>query len=209
MAGSVIACVAVRLRGAADAGGASENPHEGERALDRETNVQPEAAGGKTPAGAGNSEAHGHGVISCAMHGLLTGGRAGASLTHIKDEADFEQRVLRADRPVLMVFYKGGCPTCLLLHPALRQLAEEYRDRVTFASLELMKPYFVVTSREVKKRYHVAFYPTVILFVNGRERKRWVLNYRLAAYRKVLDEVTAAPPANETPAGDGGPAGTS
>jgi len=136
------------------------------------------------------------GVISCAIHGLLTGGRAGAKLTHIKDEADFEQRILRADRPAVVVFYKGGCPTCLLLHPALKQLAEEYHGRVIFAGFEVMKPYFVVTSREVKQRYRIAYYPTVILFVVGEERKRWTLNYRLASYRKALDKVLAGPQAN-------------
>jgi thioredoxin 1 len=152
------------------------------------------AAAGNAPAGSRKSKAHGPGVVSCAIHGLLTGGRAGAKLTRIRDEADFDQRVLQADRPVLVVFYKGGCPTCLLLHPGLKQLADEYRDRVVFAAFELMKPYFVVTSREVKKRYHVAFYPTVILFVNGQEKDRWVLGYHLAAYRKALDEVAGPPP---------------
>ncbi|MBE3098074.1 MAG: hypothetical protein IMZ44_13230 [Planctomycetes bacterium] len=168
-----------------------------------EKNILPAAGAGNAPAGSRKSKA---GVISCAFHGLLTGGRAGAKLMRIKDEADFDRRVLQADRPVLVVFYKGGCPTCLLLHPALGQLAGEYQGRVIFARFEIMKPYFVVTSREVKKRYHVAFYPTVILFVNGQEKDRWVLGYNLAAYRKALDEV-AGPPPQETPAADDGPAG--
>jgi thiol-disulfide isomerase/thioredoxin len=126
------------------------------------------------------------GAISCAIHDLMTGHR-GTKLTPIKDEADFEQRILGADRPALVVFYKGGCPTCLLLHPGLNHLAEEYRDRVLFASFEIMKPYFMVTAKEVKKRYRIAFYPTVILFVGGQEKKRWILRYNLASYRKALD----------------------
>ena len=165
--------------------------YEGERGLVREKEVRP-AASGSAPA---EVKGHAPGVISCAIHGLLTGGRAGAKLTHIKDEADFEQRILRADKPALVVFYKGGCPTCLLLHPGLKQLAEEYRDRVIFAAFELMKPYFVVTSREVKTRYHISYYPTVVLFVGGQQRKRWTLRYNLAAYRKTLDKVLAEPPA--------------
>ena len=162
----------------------------------REAKARPAEKTGNAQAESGQAAARAPGVISCAIHGLLSGGRAGAKLTHIKNEADFEQRILHADRPAVVVFYKGGCPTCLLLHPSLRQLAEEYSGRVLFAGFELMKPYFVVTAREVRQRYHIAYYPTVILFVGGRERKRWTLNYRLASYRKALDKVLAAPPAN-------------
>jgi thioredoxin 1 len=162
--------------------------------LAAEKGVRPEATANKAQAESGQAAGRAPGVISCTIHGLLSGGRAGAKLTHIKDEADFEQRILRADRPAVVVFYKGGCPTCLLLHPSLRQLAEEYTGRVLFAGFELMKPYFVVTAREVRQRYRIAYYPTVILFVGGQERKRWTLNYRLASYRKALDKVLAEPP---------------
>ncbi len=50
-----------------------------------------------------------------------------------------------------------------------------------------MKPYFVVTAKEVKKRYSIAFYPTVVLFVGGQEKKRWVLRNNLSRCRKALD----------------------
>jgi hypothetical protein len=39
----------------------------------------------------------------------------------------------------------------------------------------------------------------VLLFVNGKEKKRWVLNYSGDAYRKVLDEVVGAPPPGTVP----------
>ena len=162
----------------------------------REAKTQPAEKAGKALAVGGHAPVRAPGIISCAIHGLLSGGRAGAKLTTIKDEADFAQRILRAERPAVVVFYKGGCPTCLLLHPALKQLAEEYHGRVIFAGFEVMKPYFVVTCREVKRQYHIAYYPTVILFVSGEERKRWTLNYRLASYRKALDKVLAGPQAN-------------
>jgi thiol-disulfide isomerase/thioredoxin len=161
--------------------------------------ARPAEKAGNAQAASGQAGGRAPGVISCAIHGLLRGGRAGAKLTTIKDASDFEQRILQADRPAFVVFYKGGCPTCLLLHPSLRQLAEEYHDRVLFAAFELMKPYFVVTAREIKQRYHIAYYPTVILFVGGQERKRWTLNYRLASYRKALDKVLAEPPADRLP----------
>ena len=134
------------------------------------------------------------GTVACTVQRVLGGGKggAGAKISPIKDEADFEERVLRAARPAVVVFYKGGCPTCLVLYPVLKCLAEEYGDRVFFASFEIMKPYFVVTAKAVKKRYRIAYFPTVVLFVGGQERKRWVLRYRAASYRRTLDKVLAA-----------------
>jgi len=161
----------------------------------REAKIRAVGSVDRAQAEPGQAAGRAPGVISCAVQGLLSGGRAGARLTTITDTADFEQRILRADRPAVVVFSKGGCPTCLLLHPSLRQLAEEYHDRVLFAAFELMKPYFVVTAKEIKQQYHIAYYPTVILFSGGQERKRWTLNYRLASYRKALDKVLAEPAA--------------
>ena len=134
------------------------------------------------------------GTVACTVQRVLGGGKGGADakISPIKDEADFEERVIHAARPAMVVFYKGGCPTCLVLHPVLKCLAEEYGDRVLFASFEIMKPYFVVTAKAVKKQYHISYFPTVVLFVGGQERKRWVLKYRAASYRRTLDKVLAA-----------------
>jgi thioredoxin 1 len=119
------------------------------------------------------------------------GGACGSKLAPIQDLADFQQQVLLAKQPVLVEFFKGGCPTCLALAPVLAQLADEYRGRAVIARFELMKPYFAVTSEELKQRYDISVYPTVILFVGGQEKKRWALNYSIRGYRKALDAAIA------------------
>jgi thiol-disulfide isomerase/thioredoxin len=96
-------------------------------------------------------------------------------------------------------FYKGACPTCVVLDPLMNQLAQEYRGRVVFARIELMKPYFAVTSEELKKRYDISLFPTEVLFVHGEEKHRWSLDYSLDKYRKALDEVAGPPPEAPTP----------
>jgi len=147
------------------------------------------------------------GTVACTVQRVFRGGGGGgadAKISPIKDEADFEERVLRpspdaglrpagpAARPAVVVFYKGGCPTCLVLYPVLKCLAEEYGDRVLFYNFEIMKAYFKITAKAVKKQYHISFFPTVVLFVGGEERKRWVLKYHAASYRRTLDKVLAA-----------------
>jgi len=143
---------------------------------------------------------YGASLIAGAILALVAGGCGGANLTHIKDEADFQQQVIRAKQPVVVEFYKGGCPTCWLLEPTLDQLADEYRGRVTFANFELMMPYFLITSDALQKQYHIGLFPTVVLIVNGEEKKRWPMNYMIDDYRKVLNALVVAPTPKESKA---------
>jgi hypothetical protein len=82
---------------------------------------------------------------------------------------------------------------------------------VVFARFELMKPYFAMTSVEIKDRYQIVAFPTVMMFVNGREVHRWAMIYDLDDYRRNIDAVLAragqsASPA--TPPAQPGPAET-
>jgi hypothetical protein len=52
----------------------------------------------------------------------------------------------------------------------------------------LVQPYFAVTSPELKDKYDISFFPTVILFINGRETWRFLRDYDLDDYRKAMNE---------------------
>jgi thiol-disulfide isomerase/thioredoxin len=112
----------------------------------------------------------------------------------IPSEAEFDRLLAEAGRPVLVEFYKGGgCPTCLVITPIMKRLAEEYAGRVVVARMELMKPWFAVAAPALRERYDIALlFPTVILFVGGEARKRWILNYRPESYRRALDKALSA-----------------
>ena len=60
---------------------------------------------------------------------------------------------------------------------------------MTFAKFELVTSYFTLTSQEVQNRYNITNFPTVILFVGGRETYRWVMDYDLNHYRTVLSGI--------------------
>src|ERR1035437_3975044 len=72
------------------------------------------------------------GLVACAILCVVAGGCGGDKMTPIGNAAEF-QEVLKADRPVLVDFYKGGCPTCILLGPTMDKLVEEYKGRVIVA----------------------------------------------------------------------------
>ena len=133
-------------------------------------------------------------MVACGVLTVMAGGCTATNIIPIADEADFQQQVIEADRPVVVDFYKeGGCPTCKLLEPILDQLADEYRGRVIFAKFAVMTSFFQTTSEEIKQRYDITYIPTAVLFVRGKEVKRWPLYYMFDDYRKTLDEVVGGP----------------
>lgn len=142
-------------------------------------------------------------LLACAVLALAAGGCGTENVRQLADTADFHQAI-QSPQPVMVDFYKGGCPTCVALDGTINQLAAEYRGRAVVARFELMKPYFAITSEEIKTKYDIGMYPTVILFVNGQEKARWALDYNVDHYRKALNEVLGRPAPAEPPSG--GPA---
>jgi len=149
-------------------------------------------------------------LAACAVAALVAGGCGGAKTVHLKETAaDFQQEVLEADKPVLVHFFKEGCPASGLLEPAMDQLADEYRGRAVVAAFRAYTFYFGVPCDEIKSRYEVVLVPTVILFVNGQEKHRWFADYSADSYRKVLDEVLGPPAPKKPPAAGESPAAKS
>ncbi|MCY2930656.1 MAG: thioredoxin family protein [Planctomycetota bacterium] len=134
------------------------------------------------------------GRLARAVGGLLAGGKG---ILSIRSGKSFRRRVLEARGLVLVMFSKTACPTCVALGPVMRKLAREYAGRVVVARYKHYNPFLRLTSKEIMERYRVYLVPTVILFVNGQERRRWFMNYRARDYRKTLDKILASD-------GDGG-----
>jgi len=121
----------------------------------------------------------------------------------LESEQAFREQVLGAGRPALVMFYKTGCPTCLMLLPGLAKLAREYDGRATIAEYRHLSALFQAKSKELMQEYRVHLVPTVILFVDGQERKRWFMEYRLSRYRKALDKALAGQPVEPDEAATG------
>jgi thioredoxin 1 len=82
-------------------------------------------------------------------------------IVHISDSS-FEQDVLKAGRPVLIDFWAEWCGPCKAIAPMLNDIAEEYRDKVTIAKLN------VDENPKTSQRFNVRSIPTLILFKNGQ-----------------------------------------
>jgi thiol-disulfide isomerase/thioredoxin len=134
------------------------------------------------------------GVIVCALAVLVAAG-CSPNVRMLRNEAEVRDLIATADKPVLIDFFKGGCASCMFLEGIIDTLGDEYQGRAIVARYELMRFWFQPTSWPLVMEYGIGLYPTAILFVNGKEQKRWTMYYFIGTYRRALDEAIGSLPA--------------
>ena len=81
---------------------------------------------------------------------------------------NFEEKVLKADRPVLVDFYSDTCIPCKQMAGILGDIEDENEDAIYIYKVN------VNYDKDLATRYKVMAAPTVIAFVNGEEKGRTV-----------------------------------
>ena len=82
--------------------------------------------------------------------------------------ANFENEVLRSDKPVLLDFYADWCGPCKMLSPVLHELAEEKSGTLKVGKVN------VDEQMDLARQFRVVSIPTLIIFKNGQEVQRMV-----------------------------------
>ncbi len=80
---------------------------------------------------------------------------------------NFAQEVLKSEKPVLVDFYADWCGPCQMMAREIDEFAEE-TDKIKVCKLN------VDESTDLAVTFGVMSIPTVILFENGQEKKRFV-----------------------------------
>ena len=76
-------------------------------------------------------------------------------------DADFDEKVLKADRPVLVDFWADWCMPCKMIEPIVEELSREYDGKVDFAKLD------VDSNPSTAMTYGVRGIPTLLIFKGG------------------------------------------
>ena len=84
-----------------------------------------------------------------------------AELTITND--NFEQEVLKADKPVVIDFWAPWCGPCKMMGPVIEKFAEEYSDKYIVGKVN------VDDEPELAGRFNVMSIPTIKVFKNGAE----------------------------------------
>lgn len=83
---------------------------------------------------------------------------------------NFEEEVLKSNKPVLVDFWATWCGPCRMIAPIVEEIANEY-ENIKVGKIN------VDEQEKLAIQYGIMSIPTLILFKDGKEVKR-ILGYR-------------------------------
>ncbi|NQW37473.1 MAG: thioredoxin [Flavobacteriales bacterium] len=96
-------------------------------------------------------------------------------------DANFEELVLKSDKPVLVDFWAAWCGPCRMLAPIVEELGKDYGDKVVIGKVD------VDANQKYAAQYGVRNIPTVLIFKGGEVIEKQVGVAPKKTYAEKLD----------------------
>jgi len=76
-------------------------------------------------------------------------------------DANFEDLVIKSDKPVIVDFWAVWCGPCRIVGPVVQEIGDEYTDKAVVGKLD------VDHNPESAKKFGIRNIPTILYFKNG------------------------------------------
>jgi thioredoxin 1 len=83
-------------------------------------------------------------------------------------DANFEEIVLKSDKPVVIDFWAEWCGPCRMVGPIISEIADEYTNKALVGKVD------VDSNPAVAAKYGIRNIPTVLFFKNGEIKDKQV-----------------------------------
>lgn len=90
-----------------------------------------------------------------------------AKILHVTDDS-WQTEVVDASGPVLVDFWAEWCGPCRIVAPILEEIAAEYDDKIKVVKMN------VDDNKQTPQSLGIMGIPTLMVFVNGEEKKKIV-----------------------------------
>lgn len=76
-------------------------------------------------------------------------------------DANFEDLVIKSDKPVIVDFWAVWCGPCRIVGPVVQEIGDEYKDKAVVGKLD------VDHNPESARKYGIRNIPTILYFKGG------------------------------------------
>jgi thioredoxin 1 len=105
-------------------------------------------------------------------------------MSHVTlSDSNFDEEVLKSDKPVLVDFWAPWCPPCRALGPVIEEVATEYIHKAKVGKLD------VDQNQQTATKFGIMSLPTVVFFKDGKPVKGIVGMQPKESYVKELDQL--------------------
>jgi thioredoxin 1 len=73
------------------------------------------------------------------------------------------ETLIQSDKPILVDFYATWCGPCQMLGPILKEVKDNFKERVVIIKIDVDK------NQAIANHYRVKGVPTMMLFQNGKQ----------------------------------------